>query len=86
MGYFMAHHSHGRGRSGFAKRNIRPGDLCVSMKELHGERRKLTGWRLLMRNYYCLDVVYNQEVYTIDVTSKHNAPERYINRARRNPN
>ena len=30
---------------------------------------------------YCLDVEYNQEAYTFDTTSKHNAPGRYVNHA-----
>lgn len=80
----------GRGRSGLAKRNFKPGDFVCEYEAIV-RRKETVDWgektnAELGLGCYCLDVVYNQEAYTFDATSKHNAPGRYINHARKHPN
>ena len=80
----------GRGRSAFAKKDFKPGDFVCEYKGVVRKKEK-EDWgestnAELGLGCYCLDVVYKQEAYTFDATSKHNAPGRYINHARRNTN
>ena len=81
----------GRGRSGFARRDFRPDDFVCEYEARVRKKRDGTDWdevtnEELGLGCYCLDVVYEQQQYTFDATSVHNAPGRYINHARRNPN
>ena len=80
----------GRGRSAFAKKDFKPGDFVCEYKRVVRKKEK-EDWgestnAELGLGCYCLDVVYKQEAYTFDATSKHNAQGRYINHARRNTN
>ena len=82
----------GRGRSAFASKTFNPGDfICEYEAVVRRKKDQEADWGEMTNaelglGCYCLDVVYNQEAYTFDATSKHNARGRYINHARRNPN
>ena len=81
----------GRGRSGFAKRNFGPDDFVCEYEARVRKKKDGMDWdeitnEELALGCYCLDVMYDQQEYTFDATSKHNAPGRYINHARKHPN
>ena len=81
----------GRGRSGFAKRDFRPGNFVCEYEAVVRRKDGEVDWGELTNaelglGCYCLDAVYDQVKYTFDATSKHNGPGRYINHARRHPN
>ena len=81
----------GRGRSAFASKSFKPGDFVCEYEAVVRKNDEEADWGEITNaelglGCYCLDVTYNQEAYTFDATSKHNARGRYINHARRNPN
>ena len=80
----------GRGRSAFANKQLKPGDFVCEYEAVVRQKERVDWYEItheeLGLGYYCLDVVYNQEAYTFDATSKHNAPGRHVNHAWKNPN